>query len=87
MAKKDGYDGLRAQLEMLDWPNVYMYKFIVPIDKAEELLNLFRKEDTTTKVSRNGNYISVTAKPFMYNSEKVIDRYKEARKIEGIIML
>lgn len=87
MPTKDGYEGLRTQLEKLNWPNIYLYKFIVPIDQADELLSLFSKGDTTTKVSRNGNYVSVTAKPFMYNAEKVIDKYKEAKEIEGIIML
>ncbi len=85
--EKDGYEGLREQLEKLEWPAIYMYKFIVPLESLDELLAMFGKEDTTTKLSKNGNYASVTAKPFMYSAEKVIDRYKKANEIEGIIML
>lgn len=85
--EKDGYEGLREQLEMLDWPAIYMYKFIVPLASLDELLTMFEKEDTETKISQNGNYASVTAKPYMYSAEKVIDRYKQAGEIDGIIML
>lgn len=85
--EKDGYEGLREQLEMLEWPAIYMYKFIVPLAGLDELLAMFEKEDTQTKISKNGNYASVTAKPYMYNAEKVIDRYKRASEIDGIIML
>lgn len=85
--EKDGYEGLREQLEMLEWPAIYMYKFIVPLAGLDELLAMFEKEDTRTKISKNGNYASVTAKPYMYSVEKVIDRYKRASEIDGIIML
>jgi len=85
--EKDGYEGLREQLEMLEWPAIYMYKFIVPLAGLDELLTMFEKEDTETKISKKGNYASVTAKPYMYSAEKVIDRYKQAGEIDGIIML
>ncbi len=87
MTKKDLYSGLREQLELLEWPRIYPFKFIVPIDKVDEIYKLFRKQDTTTKVSKKGNYISVTAKPFMYNSDKVIEVYEKAAEIDGIMAL
>jgi uncharacterized protein len=83
----NAYDSLRNALEKMEWPALYPFKFIVPIDKMDEIMQLFNKSDTQTKVSRNGNYISVTAKLYMYDSEKVIDIYKKAEHIEGIIAL
>lgn len=87
MAAKDPYQGLREQLEKLEWPRIYPFKFIVPIDKVNEVYALFRKQDTTTRVSKKGNYISVTAKPFMYNSDKVIEMYQRASRIDGLMAL
>lgn len=87
MAQTDPYQGLRQQLEQLEWPRIYPFKFIVPIDKVDEVYTLFRKQDTTTKVSKKGNYISVTAKPFMYTADKVIEVYEKASKIKGLMAL
>lgn len=87
MASADPYSGLRQQLEQLSWPRIYLFKFIVPIDKVDQVYTLFRKQDTTTKVSKKGNYISVTAKPFMYNSDKVIEIYEKAARIDGLMAL
>lgn len=83
----DGYKGLKEQLEKLEWPAIYLFKFIVPLNKLNDVLDLFEKADTITKVSRKGNYASITAKPFMYNAEKVIEIYKKANAIEGLLAL
>ena len=39
------------------------------------------------RTSKKGNYVSVTAKEMMMSADKVIERYKDAAKIEGIISL
>lgn len=87
MSSTDPYQGLREQLAQLEWPRIYPFKFIVPIEQADAVYTLFRKQDTTTKVSKKGNYISVTAKPYMYSSDKVIEVYEKAAKIEGLMAL
>jgi len=86
---KDQIDfrGLKTRLDQMDWPAVYMFKFIVPIDQIAAVSELFEKSDVVTKVSKKGNYISVTAKPLMYSSDKVIEKYKEAFQIKGIMAL
>lgn len=89
-AKK--YEKLKAQLdEGFEWPTIYMFKFIIPADnkrlaKLESLFNT-KEARVTTRQSRNGNYISITAKEMMMSPERVIDRYLEAEKIEGLIAL
>lgn len=82
------YKRLQKKLdEQFSWPTIYMFKFIAPIEKINEVLNLFSKADTETKVSSKGNYVSVTFTPLMLNSDKVIEKYREAEKIKGIVAL
>lgn len=69
------------------WPSLYMFKFIVPKGKEVKVLHLFPYNEVTTKESKNGNYVSVTAKVMMGSSEDIIKIYEEAYKIEGVISL
>lgn len=90
--KKEKYLKLEEQLkEGFEWPQVYMFKFIVPADnkKIAKVENLFNSKEATINLrqSRKGNFVSVTAKEMMMSPEKVIDRYLEAEEIEGLISL
>ena len=81
-------DKFRTQLEShYAWPELYTFKFIVPKDKAEEVKILFPRHVSTEKPSKNGNYTSITFIMMMPSSEAVIEIYKAAANIEGIIAL
>jgi putative lipoic acid-binding regulatory protein len=70
------------------WPALYVFKFIVPADKQEELRKLFPLHVTSTeKKSEKGNYISLTYQMMMPSSDSVIDVYKKVSVIEGIVAL
>jgi len=70
------------------WPCQYMFKFIVPLPQKDRVLELFQEQDAiSTRKSRNGQYISVTAKCRMRSSEEVIAVYEAASRIEGIVSL
>jgi hypothetical protein len=69
------------------WPSLYTFKFIVPKEKAEDLKNLFPNHTTSHKLSKNGKYISITINMMMPSSEAVVDVYRTASAIEGIIAL
>jgi len=69
------------------FPTIYMFKFIVPSDKEPEVLNILPEGDVSSKSSKQGKYISVTAQLMMSDSDAVIEIYKEAHKIEGLIAL
>lgn len=69
------------------WPALYMFKFIVPKGKEEDIKNMFPLHLSTEKASRNGNYISVTIQMMMPSSNAVIDVYQSASQIEGLIAL
>lgn len=89
---EEKYEKLRKQLEQgFEWPQVYMFKFIVPAQnkKIARVENLFNSKEATInmRASRKGNYVSITAKELMLSPERVIERYLEAEKIEGLISL
>jgi putative lipoic acid-binding regulatory protein len=89
---EEKWEKLREQLQNGNsWPSVYMFKFIVPADneKIAQVENLFNTQtaEVTMRTSKNGNFVSITAQELMISPEKVIERYKEAGGIEGLISL
>jgi uncharacterized protein len=88
----DRFNSLRQKLEETQsWPAIYMFKFIVPADneKLAHLQSLFNTQEceVVTRSSSKGNFVSLTAKELMISAEKVVERYEQAAKIEGIISL
>lgn len=82
------YAKLKEKLDnQFAWPMVYMFKFIVPEANKQKVLSLFSKHDVSSRNSKNGNYVSLTIQMFMMSSEDVIDVYKKASTIDGIIAL
>ncbi len=77
-------------IDTTPFPGVYMFKFIVKSDNRNIALveNLFEAEaDILTKESENGKYTSITAKQVVITVDEVIEVYKRAAKITGIIFL
>jgi uncharacterized protein len=82
------YANLKQKLdEQFAWPMLYMFKFIVPEANKEKVISLFKKHDVSSRNSKNGNYVSLTIQMFMMSSEDVIDVYKKASTIDGLIAL
>jgi uncharacterized protein len=69
------------------WPSLYLFKFIVPTGKEEEVKKLFPRHESREKLSQKGNYTSVTIQMMMPSSEAVITVYVKASEIEGIVAL
>ena len=68
------------------WPSLYVFKFIVPSDKEDQLRQLFPLHVTShVKASERGKYISLTYQMMMPSSDAVIDVYKKVSVIEGIV--
>ncbi len=86
----DLYAKLREQLALQEWPDVYLFKFIVE-NTAENLAKtsaLFTDEaDVAFHESKNGKYVSVSAKELMIDVDSIILKYEDAAKIKGIIAL
>ena len=85
------WNSLRTKLNHFkEWPQNYMFKFIVPADmnKIARVESLFHESAVIyRKESKNGNFISITAKQNMDNAEQIIEIYKNATKIENIVSL
>ncbi|MEQ8323553.1 MAG: DUF493 family protein [Vicingaceae bacterium] len=76
--------------ESVEWPSVYMFKFIVPADNRKIALveALFSPEaQISRKESREGKYISITGTVVMLNAPEVIKKYRKAAEIDGLIAL
>jgi hypothetical protein len=87
---EETFDRLRFQLEQQNWPDVYLFKFIVPNDsqRIAQVTALFDESgEISLHPSRNGNYISVSVKELMLGVDSIIQRYMEASKINGLIAL
>lgn len=82
---------LEKQLtEHTTWPAVYMFKFIIPESNRgyAQLRSLFSDEARLfTRHSSGGKYISVTVKELMLSPAEIVERYRKAAVIEGIMAL
>jgi putative lipoic acid-binding regulatory protein len=87
---EDMFGKLREQLELLEWPNVYLFKFIVPNHPEKIALANALFDDTAQIVmhpSSQGTYMSISAKELMLDVDSIIAKYEKASLIEGIISL
>lgn len=74
--------------EYYDWPCHYLFKFIAPQHLLDEVTALFGDDtEISTRESRKGNYVSVTAEVEMGGSEEVIEVYRQAAEIGGVMPL
>ena len=84
------YDKLKIQLELQEWPNVYLFKFIVPNEneKIAQATALFDESvDLNMRVSSKGTYMSISAKEMMLDVASIIDKYNRSSEIEGLVAL
>lgn len=70
-----------------NWPCQYMFKFIVPQEKKEEVSALFPEQSLSFRHSSRGSYTSVTATIEAASSEIVIATYEKASMIKGLMAL
>jgi len=93
MNKRDEfYKKLKLRLEeTTSFPTKYMYKFIIPYaeDKLAIVQKLFDHMGAviTTKTSKTKKYYSITIIVKMKNANDIIEKYKAAEVIEGLISL
>ena len=90
--KESFYQKLKTQLDDTStFPTDYLYKFIVNTEgeKVAQIQKIFDNTGAVinTKKSKTGKYISVSIVLKVNSSDQVIEYYKEAEKIEGIISL
>lgn len=90
--EKDFYASLKEQLETNhNFPEDYLFKFIFLNDQSKltELYQVFDgiKYTISTRDSKNQKYLSASIQAFVLSADHVIELYKKAANIEGIMML
>ncbi|MDM9632202.1 DUF493 family protein [Robiginitalea aurantiaca] len=86
------YGRLKEELQNgTEWPSTYLYKFIVPSDsdKTDRIEAIFDNTGAVieTRKSKNGKYTSLSITVHLENPDKVIEKYIEVGKVEGVISL
>ena len=90
---KNFYNNLNRLLEETSqWPNEYLFKFIIKsdINKIKIIESIFDNIGAVIKKknSSNNNYTSISVNVIMDNPETVIEKYKEvSKKVEDVILL
>ena len=88
MVDQSDIERFKKQLvDHYDFPTLYLFKFIVPIEQKNKFLNLFPEISFDTRNSKTGKYISFSKKIRVSSSEEVIEIYNRAYSIDGIISL
>ncbi len=85
------FEKLKEKLHDLNYPLLYMFKFILKSDltKIAQIESMFNSQtaEILRKESSKGAYISITIKEVMLDPEEVIRIYKRAALIGGVISL
>ncbi len=69
------------------WPGDYLFKFIVPKEKLDELESHFAGLAYQTRPSTNGRFVSLTYTGHFQSSDQVVAIYERVFSIEGIVSL
>ena len=87
MDEKD-LESFRSSLDAnYKWPSLYPFKFIVPVDQAESVLNLFADNPVQARESKNGRFIAYTMEIHVHSCDEVIAIYQRVAQIPGVISL
>jgi putative lipoic acid-binding regulatory protein len=81
---------LKELLDKENYPSVYLFKFIIKKDeeKMQEIKLCFDESaEFENNLSKNGNYVSISIKQMMLNSEDILLRYARVSKIKNVIVL
>lgn len=88
MESKFDKAAFKEKLEAVgQFPMVYMFKFIVPNGREQEVGVLFPRNEMNLKPSSGGKYVSTTIQIMVENADQIIGIYEQAAKIEGVIAL
>jgi uncharacterized protein len=69
------------------WPDYYEFKFIVKIVDRDSVLHKLTEFTIVETFSKNGNYISISARKLMKSTQEVLDVYNYMSSVKGIISL
>ncbi|MFN3343869.1 MAG: DUF493 domain-containing protein [Flavobacteriales bacterium] len=71
-------------------PEIYMFKFIVPNNNQAHAMAMALFDESAqveSRVSGKGSYISLTAREMMVSVDSILEKYRAAYAIDGLIAL
>jgi uncharacterized protein len=89
----DFYKRLKKQLsESSSWPSLYRFKFIIKsdiknIEQIKSIFNDVKNIDISSRNSSTNKFTSFSITAVMKSPSFIIEKYKLASKIKGIISL
>jgi len=69
------------------WPDEYVFKFIVPENKKTQILEALPPVKYSERTSKKGAYTALTIRLVMKSANEVISIYQKVGEIEGVIAL
>jgi len=69
------------------WPDYYDFKFIVKTDIKHLVLERLVGFSITETPSKNGTYISITARKLIQTTDEVIEVYLLVGQVQGVMSL
>jgi len=90
LGSMDKFDSLKEMLKNEpDWPLEYLFKFILKSNQKEnqkKIRGFFEQSVSISfRNSSNGNYLAVSITAKMKDPESIIEVYKKAAEIQGMI--
>ena len=88
MFNSDSIDSFRISFDAhYDWPSVFPFKFIVPVEQSNQVIELLDVDDLQSRSSSKGRFVAFTLEKEMQSSDEVIALYERMSRIPGIITL
>ena len=69
------------------WPASFPFKFIVPVEQANQVIELLDNPNLTYRPSKNGRYRAFSLDKMVHSSEEVVAIYEKMMLIPGIISI
>lgn len=88
MSEDKSLESFRSSLDAnYEWPCVFPFKFIVPKDQTEAVLELFADDPVQSRESRSGRFTAYTMEMQVHSCDEVIAIYQRVAQVPGVISL
>ena len=88
MFDPDSVESFKSSLDAYyTWPASFPFKFIVPIEQANQVIELLDDPNLTSRPSTNGRYRAFSLDKMVHSSDEVVAVYEKMMLIPGIISI
>ena len=88
MHTDNSLESFRSSLDAnYNWPCIFPFKFIVPVEQAQSVLDLFADDPVQARESKNGRFTAYTMEMHVHSCDEVIAIYQRVAQVPGVISL